>query len=129
MKSPDAAAPDRPWRRPGSARYAVTRLRGLLRCPAEVYTPAPGAVVVHADVAAPMRDGTVLRTNVYLPAGDGPFPVLLCAHPYGKDNLPRKKRGGGYSVPFQYRVLRQPAALRFSCLAGWEAPDPAWWTA
>ena len=76
-----------------------------------------------------MRDGTVLRTNVYLPAADGPFPVLLCAHPYGKDNLPRKKRGRGYSVPFQYRILRQPSQLRFSCLTGWEAPDPVWWTA
>jgi predicted acyl esterase len=53
------------------------------------------------DVPITTRDGTVLRTNVYRPTGAGPFPVLLCAHPYGKDNLPEKKRGRGYSVSQQ----------------------------
>jgi predicted acyl esterase len=127
--SPDAAAPDRPWKRPGAARYAAARLRGFLRSPADVYPPAPGSVMIENDVPITTRDGTVLRTNVYRPTGAGPFPVLLCAHPYGKDNLPEKKRGRGYSVSQQYRVLRQPPSLRFSSLTGWEAPDPAWWTA
>ncbi|MBV8860237.1 MAG: CocE/NonD family hydrolase, partial [Mycobacterium sp.] len=130
MASPDAAAPDRPWKRPGSARYAVQRLRGFLRSAVDVYPPAPGAVVVDNDVAVTTRDATVLRANVYRPPGPGPFPVLLCAHPYGKDNIPNKKAfGRGYSVSLQYRVLRQPARLRFSSLTGWEAPDPVWWTA
>jgi uncharacterized protein len=71
----------------------------------------------------------VLRANVYRPPDNGPFAVLLCAHPYGKDNLPtKKKRGRGYSVSIQYRMLRQPTRLRFSDLTGWEAPDPVWWT-
>lgn len=127
--SPDAAAVDRPWKRPGAARYALTRLRGLLRSPADVYpAPADGILVDH-DVGVTTRDGTVLRVNVYRPRGDGPFPVLMCAHPYGKDNLPKKRRLGGYAVSFQYRVLRQPSRPRFSDLTGWEAPDPAWWTA
>jgi uncharacterized protein len=70
-----------------------------------------------------------LRVNVYRPPDGGPFPVLLCAHPYGKDNLPtKKKRGRGYSVSIQYQVLRQPTRPRFSDLTGWEAPDPVWWT-
>jgi hypothetical protein len=30
-----------------------------------------------------MRDGVRLLTDVYLPAGDGPFPVILCRVPYG----------------------------------------------
>ncbi len=34
------------------------------------------------DVVA--RDGTDLATNVYLPPGEGPFPVLLVRTPYGK---------------------------------------------
>lgn len=129
----DAPALDRPWKRPGAWGYALSRLRGFLRCPVEVYLPEPGAVQVRHDVAVTTRDGTVLRVNVHLPSGQqpsGPFPVLLSAHPYGKDNLPVKKnRGAGYSVPFQYRVLRQPSPIRFSALTGWEAPDPAWWTA
>ncbi|MDV3124179.1 CocE/NonD family hydrolase [Mycobacterium sp. 21AC1] len=126
--SPNSAAPDRPWRRPGAARYALARLRGFPRPPVEVYEPAPGSVVVDHDVAVPTRDGTVLRVNVHLPGDGGVFPVLLCAHPYGKDNLPTKRRRG-YSVPIQYHLLRQPAPVRFSTLTGWEAPDPAWWTA
>jgi len=33
---------------------------------------------------AGMRDGTVLRADVYRPTGDGPWPVLLARTPYGK---------------------------------------------
>lgn len=128
LSSSDAAAADRPWKRPGGARYTITRIRGFLQSPVEVYPAPPDAVVIHRDVPVPTRDGTVLRTNVYLPPAAGPFPVLLCAHPYGKDKLPTK-RGRRYSVAFQYRLLRQPSPLRFSSLTGWEAPDPAWWTA
>jgi putative CocE/NonD family hydrolase len=36
------------------------------------------------DVAVPMRDGVVLRADVYLPARDGPFPTLVYRTPYGK---------------------------------------------
>jgi predicted acyl esterase len=126
--SADAAAPDRPWRRPGAAAYAFARLRGLLRLPVDVYE-APSSVRIERDVAVTTRDGTVLRTNIHMPSGEGPFPALLCAHPYGKDNVPRKRRWRGYSVSFQYRVLRQPETVRFSNLTGWEAPDPPWWAA
>jgi predicted acyl esterase len=128
-RNSDAAALDRPWRRPSAARYALTRLRGFVRTPVEVYEPDPGTVQVHHDLPVTTRDGTVLRVNVHLPTGTTPVPVLLCAHPYGKDKVPvRKKRGQGYALPFQYRVLRQPAPVRFSSLTTWEAPDPAWWT-
>ena len=54
--------------------------------------------------------------------------MLLSAHPYGKDNLP-ERRGRGYRVSVQYRILRQTGPVRFSVLTGWEAPDPAWWAA
>ena len=42
------------------------------------------AVVVDFDVPSPMRDGTILRANVYRPA-EGRWPVLLTRLPYGKD--------------------------------------------
>lgn len=125
----DAAAADRPWRRPGAARYAVERVRGILRPPVQVYEPAPGSVITEHDATIALRDATVLRANVYRPLGDGPFPVLVCAHPYGKDKLPKKRRWGGYSYSFQYHALRQSGPIRFSTLTSWEAPDPAWWTA
>lgn len=36
------------------------------------------------DVMVAMRDGVRLATDVYLPEGDGPFPVLMERTPYGK---------------------------------------------
>jgi putative CocE/NonD family hydrolase len=36
------------------------------------------------DVPVPMRDGTILRADVYRPTGGGPWPVLLHRTPYGK---------------------------------------------
>lgn len=33
----------------------------------------------------PMRDGVRLATSIYLPEGDGPWPVILTRTPYGKD--------------------------------------------
>jgi putative CocE/NonD family hydrolase len=36
------------------------------------------------DAAMPMRDGVRLFADVYLPQGDGPFPVILIRVPYGK---------------------------------------------
>jgi uncharacterized protein len=124
-----APALDRPWRRPGALRYALVRLRGIIHSSVQVYEPEPGSLVIERDVPVTTRDGTVLRVNVYRPTGPGPFPVLLSAHPYGKDLLLRKKRFGGYKVSLAYRLLRQTNRIRFSTLTGWEAPDPAWWTA
>jgi putative CocE/NonD family hydrolase len=47
--------------------------------------PQPQAVTVDFDVPAPMRDGAVLRANIYRPAAQGRWPVLLTRLPYGKD--------------------------------------------
>ncbi len=73
-----------------------------------------------------MRDGIVLRANICLPPGEGPFPVLMSAHPYGKDKLPSRK-GRRSVVSFQYRLMNQTGLIEHSTLTGWEAPDPAWW--
>jgi uncharacterized protein len=40
---------------------------------------------VDKDVMVAMRDGVELATDTWIPAGDGPFPVLLVRLPYGKD--------------------------------------------
>ncbi|GIH15691.1 CocE/NonD family hydrolase [Rugosimonospora africana] len=45
---------------------------------------AHGEVDVEVDVEATMRDGTVLRADVYRPAGGGPWPTLLVRTPYDK---------------------------------------------
>ncbi|WP_258564537.1 CocE/NonD family hydrolase [Streptomyces himalayensis] len=41
-------------------------------------------IQIELDVPAQMRDGTVLRADVYRPGGAGPWPVLLSRLPYGK---------------------------------------------
>lgn len=118
---------DRPWRRPGALRYALNRIRGVAKPPVTVTDP-PADLDVERDVAVPTRDATVLRINVFRKADAGPRPVILSIHPYGKDNLP-KRRGNRWTFSAQYRILRQPRPVTFSALTGWEAPDPAWWTA
>ena len=42
-------------------------------------------VVVERDVKVPMPDGTLLDGDIYRPASDEKFPVLLGAHGYNKD--------------------------------------------
>jgi putative CocE/NonD family hydrolase len=42
-------------------------------------------ILVDYDVPASMRDGITLRANIYRPAGEGSWPVLLTRLPYGKD--------------------------------------------
>lgn len=41
-------------------------------------------VVAEKDVAVPMRDGTILRANVFRPDTPGRFPAILQRTPYGK---------------------------------------------
>jgi hypothetical protein len=108
-------------------RYIVARLRGLLRPPVTVVSAPAVEVVFEEDVAVAMRDGTILRVNVFRPRGAGAHPAILCAHPYGKDNLPTPKRGSGFRPSIQYRIFRMPEPVSFSNWTGWEAPDPAHW--
>ena len=117
---------DRPWHRPGAARYAWVRLRGIVRPPVTVFDAEPGTVTVERDVAVAMRDGTILRVNVHRPPGGGPVPVLMSAHPYHKDTLPRRTKWRAH-LPFQYRLMRSPSPIAHSTLTSWEAPDPLWW--
>ena len=108
-----------------SLRYTLGRLRGMARPPVTVTEP-PAGVRFDRDVEVTVRDGTILRVNVFRPKGDEPVPVIMCAHPYGKDKLPKRRRFG-YRFDPQYRLLRQPGPVSFSAWTSWEAPDPAFW--
>ncbi|MEP6842806.1 MAG: CocE/NonD family hydrolase [Pseudolysinimonas sp.] len=118
-----------PWRRPGAAAYARRRIRSALRPPITV-VGAPADLRKDHDVPVVMSDGVTLRVNLYRPAGPGPFPVIVSAHPYGKDALPRKKRGGrGWKLNYQFHIMNQPEPYQISSETGWEAPDPVRWVA
>jgi uncharacterized protein len=116
---------DRPWRRPGAAAYARRRVEAAVHPPVTVYA-MPAEVRKDSDVPVHMRDGVTLRLNLFRPIGDGPFPVLLSAHPYGKDALPRMKHGR-WSLNPQFRIMNQSAPFQISDQTSWEAPDPVWW--
>jgi predicted acyl esterase len=42
-------------------------------------------MLVEQNAEMPMRDGAILRANVYRPDADARFPVLMTFGPYGKD--------------------------------------------
>jgi putative CocE/NonD family hydrolase len=67
------------------------------------------------DLPQTMRDGTVLRADVYLPAGTGPFPALLERTPYGKDNSPECQVGAPpFFASHGYAVVVQDVRGRFA---------------
>ncbi|MFE7841499.1 CocE/NonD family hydrolase [Streptomyces sp. NPDC057474] len=57
-------------------------------------------IQIEVDVPAQMRDGTVLRADVYRPGGTGPWPVLLSRLPHGKQ------------TPMMTVMLDPPTAVR-----------------
>ncbi len=63
-----------------------------------------GAIVEY-DVPVEMRDGTVLRADVFRPAGDGPWPVIVARTPYDK------------SDPFVTMLLDPLLAVRHGLIA------------
>lgn len=64
----------------------------------------------HESIMLPVRDGTGLATEVVLPAGEGPWPVLLFRTPYGRFSRlvvdgPRYARQGIATVTQDFRGL------------------------
>lgn len=66
-------------------------------------------ILVQRDVAVPMRDGTLLRANVFRPAEGGPFPVLVMRTPYGKAANPNRRL-----IDAGFIVVTQDARGRFA---------------
>jgi hypothetical protein len=79
--------------------FAVT----LLTClPMKAQTAAEA--VVERNVAMKTRDSVTLRADIYRPAGDGPFFVLLVRTPYNKDGFTafgRRAAARGFMVVSQ----------------------------
>ena len=56
-------------------------------------------VVFAKDAEVPMRDGVILRANVFRPDAAGQFPGLLVRTPYGKANSGHERYvRAGYAV-------------------------------
>ena len=80
------------------------------------------SVVIERDLAVPVRDGVRLFTNLYRPAGDGLYPVIMSVTPYGKEKLPDRLSA------FLMRLSGVKFG-KFNCsrLTGFESPDPVYW--
>src|SRR5208337_2923361 len=65
------------------------------------WSQAAPDVTVERGVAMKTRDGVTLRADIYRPAGDGQYPVLLTRTPYDKSNsaaFGQKAAARGYMV-------------------------------
>jgi len=83
------------------------------------------SMVLDKDVAVLLRDGAVLRANVFRPDEGGRFPVLMTLGPYGKDvHLSQ-------FMPEAWEALqrRHPEILKASSCKYlvFETPDPEMW--
>ena len=73
----------------------------------------PVGALAEWDLPVPMRDRVRLRVNVFRSNDDEPHPVIMCAHPYGKDVLPlHHKTRHGYWPSVQYRRMRSAVTYR-----------------
>lgn len=68
---------------------------------------------VEKNVPAAMRDGVVLRADVYRPGGAGPHPVLLHRTPYSK-NAPERTRRAEWLSARGYVVVVQDTRGRYT---------------
>ena len=88
-------------------------------------SPNSLGIVTRENIDIPMRDGVVLRANLFRPDAPGPFPGLLHRTPYGKAT-------GGYEryVRAGYVVVSQDARGRYASEGDFvpftepETPDP-----
>jgi predicted acyl esterase len=78
-----------------------------LTAAAVLQATVPGRLLAESrEEMVPMRDGVRLATSVYLPAGTGPWPVVLSRTPYGKDQGEPAKAEARYMANGYVRVLQ-----------------------
>ena len=73
-------------------------------------------IVVERNVAMQTRDGVTLRADIYRPAAEGNYPVLLTRTPYNKDNTAVFARK---AVARGYMVVAQDVRGRFASEGEW----------
>jgi predicted acyl esterase len=66
--------------------------------------------VASQTVMVPMRDGTRLATEIYLPTGEGPWPTILVMTPYGRKGV---ETIAGQAGKREYALVSQDFRGRF----------------
>jgi putative CocE/NonD family hydrolase len=81
---------------------------------------------IHRNIDVPMRDGLVLKANVYLPNAVDRCPVVMNFGPYGKDiHLANYMRTVWNTCEQRYPEILAASSCRY---VTWEAADPEVWT-
>src|ERR1035437_4983669 len=86
----------------------------------------PAYMRIDKDADVPMRDGLVLKANVYRPAAPGKYPVIFAISAYGKDN----PAAGYFPQAFNEEISFYPDFCRngSSCkYLRYEVADPERW--
>lgn len=98
---------------PGVAPETVPGWPGTARS-----TEIDGDLRIERNVTVPMRDGKLLRVDIYRPAAvDVAIPVLIAWSPYGKHGQLDWTGWPGHDVPLD-------SISKYTCF---ETPDPAYW--
>src|SRR5262245_22413661 len=83
-----------------------------------VGTPATSQEsTVQKDVMVPMRDGTKLATDIYLPGGEGKFPVILSRTPYDKNG---DRGNANFFTKHGYVFVAQDTRGRYNSEGTWK---------
>jgi len=85
----------------------------LAACDNGSNVPPSDSMVSEINVAVMMRDGVVLRADVYRPGGPGPFPVLVYRTPYGKHGAVESYQTHLRAVERGYAVVLQDVRGRY----------------
>ncbi len=82
-------------------------------------------MMVEKDIAVPMRDGAVLRANVFRPDAPGKFPVLMTLGPYGKDvHLSQFMPEAWEALKRRHPEILEASSCKYLVF---ETPDPEMW--
>jgi len=89
------------------------RIVAQLLCLALAASVRAGEPYVENDVAVPMRDGVVLRGDVFRPSASGRFPTLVYRTPYDRKRAPEGNATFGRAVARGYAVVIQDVRGRY----------------
>lgn len=76
-------------------------------------------VEIEFDVEVPMRDGTILRADIYRPTKKGSYPVLVQRTPYGKNHLFDSQFDVRAATRRGYIIVIQDTRGRFASEGEW----------
>ena len=78
-------------------------------------------IQMERDITARMRDGVILRADVFRPKTEGTFPVIMQRTPYNKANY------NANGAPFAIRAAQQGYVVILQDVRGRFASDGDWY--